>query len=421
MADETFDAIVVGAGPAGSCTASYLGRAGVKTLLLDKAFFPRDKTCGDALSGKSMVAIRELGLVKELEKMPHARINGVLFSSPAGESFGAPFKADDPNREGGAGYCMRRQHSDFLFFSCAKSTPNVTVRQKVQVNEVLFEDGRAVGVKGLDMAVDGRPAVEFRAKVVVGSDGMNSAVARGVLGADRAALDPKHSCDALRAYYGGIEGLSDKIEIHFLPSCMPGYFWIFPLENGTANVGIGMLSAELNEKMKKKGINLIWIFNQAIANEPLLKERFKNAKALGPITGWRLPFGSTRRQLAGDGWVLTGDAASLVDPFSGEGVGNATLSARLAARVIADALKSGDVSRESLSRYETALWDALGPELATSYQMQRLGKVHWIVNRVMHKANTDPEFADFVSASLSNEEAKKTFASPLFYLKLLLP
>ena len=421
MADGAFDVIVVGAGPAGSCMASYLGRAGVRTLLLDKAQFPRDKTCGDALSGKSMVAIRELGLVGELEKMPHARINGVLFSSPAGESFTAPFKADDPNRQGGAGYCMRRQHSDFLFFTCAKGTPNVTVRQKVQVNEVLFEDGRAMGVKGIDLAAEGRPSLEFRAKVIVGADGMNSAVARSVLGEGAAALDPRHSCDALRAYYGGIGGLGDNIEIHFLPSCMPGYFWIFPLENGTANVGIGMLSAELQEKMKKEGVNLIAIFNQAIANEPLLRERFKNAKALGPITGWRLPFGSTRRQLAGDGWVLTGDAGSLVDPFSGEGVGNATLSARLAARVIADALKSGDVSRASLERYEKELWNELGPELSTSYRMQRLGKVHWIVNRVVHKAITDREFANFVSASLSNEEAKKTFASPLFYLKLLLP
>ena len=416
---DSFDVIVVGAGPGGSSTAAYLGRLGRKVLLLDKASFPRDKTCGDALSGKSMRVIRELGLVKEVEKLPHGAISGVTFSSPNSTLVSIPFQSSDPNREGGTGYCIRRYNTDNLFFTAAKKTPNVTTMEKFQVNEVVMENGTAVGVKGIALTDPSRAEKEFRAKVIVGSDGVNSAVARAVLG-EKAQLDPSHSCDAVRAYYSGVKGMNGQIEIHFVKSVMPGYFWIFPLDNGTANVGLGLLSGDLAKKMKKDKTNLISMMNNIIQNEPMFKERFADSKPLGPITGWRLPFGSKRRQLAGDGWVLVGDAASLVDPFSGEGVGNATNSGRIAAQFIDEAIERNDVSRLSLARYEVAVWDEFGKELSTSYKMQQLGRHSWLLNLVVGKAATKPKVRELISASLSNEEAKKKFENPLTYLWLLL-
>ena len=414
-----FDVIVVGAGPGGSSTAAYLGRLGRSVLLLDKAKFPRDKTCGDALSGKSMRVIRELGLVGEVEKLPHGSISGVTFSSPNSTVVSIPFHSSDPNREGGTGYCIRRYNTDNLFFTAAKKTPNVSVREKFQVNEVVMEAGHAVGVKGIDLSTPDREETIYRARVIVGSDGVNSAVARSVLG-EKAKLDPAHSCDAVRGYYSGIKGMNGQIEIHFVKSVMPGYFWIFPLENGTANVGLGLVSSDLAKKMKKDKTNLISMMNNIMVNEPMFKERFSEAKPLGAITGWRLPFGSTRRVLAGDGWVLVGDAASLVDPFSGEGVGNATASGRLAAQFIDEALVRDDVSRLSLARYEAAVWEELGKELSTSYKMQQLGRHSWLLNLVVGKAATKPAVRELISASLSDEQAKKKFESPLTYLWLLL-
>lgn len=415
----SFDVIIVGAGPGGSSTAAYLGRLGRRVLLLDKAQFPRDKTCGDALSGKSMRVVRELGLVSEVEKLPHGSISGVTFSSPKGTVVSIPFHPADPNREGGTGYCIRRQHTDNLFFCAAKNTPNVSVCEKFQVNDVIFENNTAVGVSGIDLSDSKRSEKTFRARVIVGSDGVNSVVARSVLG-DKAKLDPNHSCDAVRAYYDGIKGMNGQIEIHFIKSIMPGYFWIFPLENGTANVGLGLLSKDLALKMKREKTNLISMLNNIIQNEPMFKERFADAKPISPITGWRLPFGSARRQLAGSGWVLVGDAASLVDPFSGEGVGNATASGRLAAQFIDEALERGDVSKMSLGRYEVAVWGELGKELSTSYKMQQLGRHSWLLNLVVDKAATKAAVRDLISASLSSEEAKKKFESPLTYLWLLL-
>ena len=425
---SSFDVIVVGAGPGGSTTAAYLGRLGRTVLLLEKARFPRDKTCGDALSGKSMRVLRELGLVEQVEKLPHGVICGVTFSSPNHASVSIPFQSDDPNRTKGQGFCMRRMHTDNAFFGVAKKTKGVSVREQFQVQEVIFEEAtgadgkpvrRAVGVKGIDLSDPRREELVFRAKVVVGSDGVNSAVARSVLGA-KAALDPAHSCDAVRGYYSGIQGLTNHIEIHFVKSAMPGYFWIFPLENGTANVGLGLLSKDLAAKMKKEKTSLLQMMDKIIKEEPVFKERFSDAKPLGPVTGWRLPFGSARRQLCGNGWLLVGDAASLVDPFSGVGVGNATASGRLAAQFIDEAIERGDVSKPILSRYEAAVWDELGSELSTSYKMQRLGRIEWLLNLVVGKAATKPAVRELISSSLSNEDAKKKLSSPLTYLWLLL-
>ncbi len=414
-----YDVIVAGAGPGGSTTAAYLGQLGRRVLLIDKAQFPRDKTCGDALSGKSMRVVRELGLVEEVEKLPHGNIRGVTFSAPNRVSVSIPFQTSDPNRPGGSGYCLRRMHTDNLFFNAAKKTKNVTTMEKFQVNEVVFENGAAVGVKGIDLNDAKREERIFRAKVIVGADGVNSAVARSVLG-EKAALDPAHSCDAVRAYYSGISGLTDQIEIHFVKATMPGYFWIFPMENGTANVGLGLVSKDLQAKMKKDKTNLLSMFDYILKDEPMFKERFANAKAISPITGWRLPFGSARRQLAGDGWVLVGDAASLVDPFSGEGVGNATASGRMAAQFIDEAIERNDVSKLSLGAYEVAVWEELGKELATSYKMQRLGRYEWLLNLVVNKAAKKPAVRELISASLSDEVAKKKFENPLTYVWLLL-
>lgn len=416
--ESDYEVIIAGAGPGGSTCAAYLGRAGKKVLLLDRAKFPRDKTCGDALSGKSMKVIRELGLEEKIEKLPHSEIEGVAFSSPSGAMVAIPFAKNDPNRKGGTGYCMRRMHTDKMFFDEAKSTPYVTIKENCIVSGVIIENGKAVGVKVIDVD-DGRKEKEFRAKVVVGADGVNSMVARSVLG-EKAKLEPKHCCDALRAYYSGIEGLTPNIEIHFFSSVMPGYFWIFPLENGTANVGLGLISEDLQKRIKKEKKTLPLLLEQAIKNEPLIRDRFKNAKLISPATGWRLPFGSYRRKLAGEGWVLIGDAASLVDPFSGEGVGNATASARLAAKKIVEAIDGNDLSYKKLSEYEKNVWKEIGRELDTSYRMQIAGKWKWLLNRFVQKAATNKEFRELLAQSLANEEAKKNFANPLFYLKVLL-
>ncbi|MGH2670027.1 MAG: NAD(P)/FAD-dependent oxidoreductase, partial [bacterium] len=234
MVDRTYDVVVSGAGPGGSATAAFLAREGLRVALLDKARFPRDKPCGDAISGKSVRVLQELGIVEWVEAEAHALANGVRFSSPAGDEVVIKFPADPGVHPG---YVSRREVFDNVVFQAAKKA-GADVFEQAEVADVLFDQGRAVGVrtKGGDV---------FRGRVVVGADGAMSPVARGVGAYDR---DPRHWVAAIRVYYEGVTGVDDNIEIHFADPVLPGYFWIFPLDHGVANVGVGMLESEIKKR-----------------------------------------------------------------------------------------------------------------------------------------------------------------------------
>ncbi|VVC02716.1 FAD binding domain protein [Candidatus Burarchaeum australiense] len=133
----SYDVIIAGAGPGGSSCAALLGRKGHKVLLLDKAKFPREKTCGDAVSGKSLRVLRELGIDKEIEKVPHAPIRGVVFSSPKGVVVDIPFRGKNLPGEKEPGYCCKREIMDNLFFTNAKKTKGVTALEEFQITDVL--------------------------------------------------------------------------------------------------------------------------------------------------------------------------------------------------------------------------------------------------------------------------------------------
>ncbi|MBI5553749.1 MAG: geranylgeranyl reductase, partial [Candidatus Diapherotrites archaeon] len=146
----------------------------------------------------------------------------------------------------------------------------------------------------------------------------------------------------------------------------------------------------------------------------------KDAKLVSDIRVWTLPLASKRRKLYGNGFVLCGDAGSLIDPFSGEGVGNAMTSGYLAAQTIEKAFKTKDFSEKTLAEYDQALWDEIGDEIRTSHFLQRAGRIKPLLNFIVGKAAKKKEIADIISGMLGNEEAKKGFKSPLFYLRLFL-
>lgn len=401
-----YDAIVVGGGPGGTAAASFLGLKGKKVLLLEKETWPRDKTCGDALSGKSVEILIELGLAEQLEKSDHAVVNGLTFSSPNGTLVRIPFNATE--KDISKGYVSRRMVSDYIMWQSAAK--HCDAQDGMSVTAVVRDNGRIVGVKA--KGKDGAEH-EFRGKIIIGADGVSSIVAREIRGAD---VDPDHTCIAYRAYYSGITGMDQSLEIHFVKSCMPGYFWIFPLENGLANVGVGMLMTD----MKKGNVNLQKAMLDAIAENPLFKDRFANAKLVSPIKAWSLPFGSKRRKVHDDNVMLVGDAAGLVDPFSGEGQGNALLSGKLAALAAVEALDSNDTSAAFLARYDERLWKAVWNEMQTSYSMQKLGRHEFLLNFVIGKAAKSPKAREAIAGTFTSKEARDEYSSPLFYLKLLL-
>lgn len=412
---ETYDLIIVGAGPSGSAAALYARRHGLKTLLLDKATFPRDKICGDALSGKAVGVLSDLGLLEKTRQLPGAVINRVVFGSPdhvdavidlRRQKLKDLVSGDWIPMEG---YVVRRQLFDRMMFEEARGAVARSV-QGFTVRDLLEDRGTVCGVRG--RAADSDEEVEFRGNLVLGCDGCNSIVAR------KAGLyqhDSEHSVVALRCYYEGVTGLEDQIELHFVDEVVPGYFWAFPLENGYANVGIGMLHAYV----KRHKVDLRQTFEQVISRSPFV-ERFQNARPMERPVGWNLPVGSRRRKAHGDGFLLLGDAAGLIDPFTGEGIGNALFSAKLAIETAAEAVEATDFSESFLKRYESRLWDAIGDELRTSKRLQDLGRWRPLLNYVINKAARSPEVSDLICGMIAQAIPKKQLANPLFYLKLLL-
>ena len=118
---------------------------------------------------------------------------------------------------------------------------------------------------------------------------------------------------AIRCYYEGVEGLSNQIELHYISEVKPGYFWLFPAGEGKANIGIGLSKNDA----KKENRTLTNIMEEVTRSE-YFKKRFSNAKPLEKPKGWNLPMGSIHRKNYGDGYMLLGDAAGLIDPFTGE-------------------------------------------------------------------------------------------------------
>ncbi len=399
-----YDAVIVGGGPGGATAALYAERLGLKVLLLDKKHFPRDKICGDALSGKSIIYLRELGLIEALENSPQAFIDSIVFSSPNNKSVKINLVSTAYNVS--KGYVCRRMVFDDILFQAAKK--KVETIEGFTVTDLLKQDRQVIGVRG--KSEDGTEK-EFTAKVVIGADGYKSIVLKKL---DLYDPDPEHMMVATRAYYRGVTGLSTAIEIHYVKSVLPGYFWIFPLENGLANVGVGMIKKELKAKNVK--------IRQAHINATESKEfgeRFKNAELIGDISGWNLPAGSKRRQVHGDGFLLIGDAAGLVDPFTGEGIGNAMCSAKIAVNSIAEAIKAGDFSKNSLDAYRVQLWRAIGGELNLGYKLQKTARMQPLVNLVVSKASRSKRVSDWISDMIAGKVSKRELLSPLTYLRLI--
>ena len=144
MSEEIlYDAIVVGGGPGGSTTAAFLAAKGRKVLILDKEKWPRDKTCGDAISGKSVGVLRELGMTDAVEKSDHGEVVGLSFSSPNGTLVSIPFKGSDGQIA--KGYVCRRMVYDNMLWQNAKK--KCDAYEGMQATAVVREGGKVVGVK----------------------------------------------------------------------------------------------------------------------------------------------------------------------------------------------------------------------------------------------------------------------------------
>jgi menaquinone-9 beta-reductase len=353
---EQADIIIIGAGPAGTTCALQLRNAPhLRVVLLDKATFPRQKVCGDAIGGHSMKLLLKYcpELVEDFRAFPlKTRTRQTQFFVNRQK----PFLIKWVNE---AYCCTRTDFDNFLFEGVKKYAKNVKVVEDFAVHHIEQNtDGVTVWDKDSNKS--------YKAKIIIGADGAHSVVAKQLTDT---RMEHLHHSAAVRTYFEGVTAMDkNTTEVYVSKAFTPGYFWVFPVSDTVVNVGFGMLSEEIS----KREVNLRKALFEFIEQTPILKTKFNAAIQIGKIEGFGLPMATRQVPMSGNGFLLIGDAASLIDPASGDGIGNAIASSIFAAEKAIEAFEKKDFSATFLKTYDDKIWEFLGKELRTNTRAMRL-------------------------------------------------
>jgi geranylgeranyl reductase family protein len=348
MTTERHDVLVVGGGPAGSAAGFWLAKAGHDVCVLERKAFPRDKTCGDGLTPRAVHQLREMGLEPAIAARHH-RHDGLR-----AEAHGITLELAWPDHPvfPSYGYVVRRRDLDRMVAEQAAAAGAV-VRESSEALGPVTRDGLVTGALVKDKASG--ETREIGARYVVVADGSLSRFGRA-LGTARNKAYPQGI--AIRGYFESPRSADPWIEscldVHDRDGrSLPGYGWIFPLGDGTINVGIGLLSTYKGYR----DVNTTHLMNEWAATAP---ERWgiDPDAMLAPPTGGRLPMAGSVNPKVGPNWLIVGDAAGSINPFNGEGIDYAYETARMAADLIDEALVSG--TGQPLQRYTAMLDDEYG-------------------------------------------------------------
>ena len=323
-----YDVVVVGGGPAGSSAACTIAKSGLSVLLIDKSEFPRDKCCGDGLTTMALRLSEELGLkilnLDNLEAVDEAVIH---FPSGRRKVFPLPGK-------GLFAAVVPRADYDLALIDLARELL-VDVRLGHKFSSVNFDGERTfLDIEGLE---------EVETSFVVAADGAWSPVRRSLnLGEDQS----RGEWLAFRQYISGIETDRNNLHVWFEKDLLPGYAWSFPLPDGKANVGFGVL------KSKHSSASEIAQLARDLLNRDSISETLgENIKLEGRQTAWPIPARISSQQLTSGPVIFVGDAAASTDVLTGEGIGQALLTGILAG----EAIKSGGSQKTVASLYEKSV------------------------------------------------------------------
>jgi len=325
--DREWDVIIVGAGPGGSKCAHEFAKRGIKTLVIDrKQEIGTPKRCGEGLS---MRWIKLTGQ-KPSSRWALQEIHGVILISPSGKKVEI-----DTRKTGQTGYIIERKMWE-KELAAEAIRAGAKYMLKALVTDVV-KDGEQV--KGVKVRHEGR-LLELKCKLVIAADGVDSLIARK---AGLKTLMPASECDSGYQYeMAGVKLLDPhKMELYFGSEVAPrGYVWVFPKGKDVANVGIG-IRGDL-EKTAKEYLDE-WIEKN--------HERFKNASIL-EVNAGVIPVTASSEKV-GNGIIVIGDAARMVNPIHGGGIGASMEAGIIAAEIGSKAIKEGDVSAKRLSEYES--------------------------------------------------------------------
>jgi len=376
MAD-IHDVLIVGAGPAGSALAYFLADHGLDVLLVDKADFPRDKTCGDGLSPRALQILNKMGLAEKVKETGFA-IHRVSFFSPNGDKITMPIPPYDGLKD--YSVVLPRYKFDNLVLERAR-TAKAQFVAGVTATDVIREGETVVGIK----ANTSEGPKDFHARYVVVATGASTAFV------EKAGLlkhRPEYS-KAARAYYEGLSGITDEIEFHFDAVPLPGYGWVFPTSPKGANIGAGYYAQPGKPEPRATPRQA---FDEFIAGSKV-KEMMKDAKLVGAIKGYPLRFDFPEAQTAFPGLALIGEACGLVNPLTGEGIDYALESTEVAATILVEAFQARQPLVQAMTRYPQALKDRFlktfkGLMLVRDWYLRP-----WMLNRYVATAHHNEDLA----------------------------
>ena len=388
------DAIVVGAGPAGSSAAYHLASRGRSVILLDRRSFPRDKSCGDGVTRPAARLLAEMGVLDRLPDAWPIRGARIAMTGQGVRTF------DYPAEEGDSGHGLTIPRLKLDAAVCAQAVAAGADLREETTATALVREGQLV--TGVDVSHAGG-AERLTAPIVVVANGAGSRLGRPD-GTDASELGY-----AIRGYYDGVSELEEYLEVH-MPLTddsglyfLPAYGWAFPVGPGRANIGVGVTRREHQANVRR----LMEAFVETLrATDP----RFEGMAQSGEWRGAPLRFDFVPERCAEPGLVLVGDAAGMVSPFSGEGISFALESGKLAAETIADALDAGAAAPLDLGPYVSTLRTQYAGYFETG---RRMASRHTLVWRVLEGTFDDdgPLFDLIRRAAVFPEAAGQLYPS----------
>jgi len=351
------DVIVVGGGPAGATTATLIAQQGYSVRLLEREHFPRYHV-GESLIPETFWVLDRLGILPKLRDSRFVKKHSVQFVTEQGR-LSAPFYfSDHKPHESSQTWQVLRQDFDQLMLDHARES-GVDVREGVRVLEVLFEGSRAVGVRTVDEA---GLQQEMRARVVVDAAGQSGIIL------DRLGLrewDPVLKKAAIWTYWKGAHrdpGRDEGATLVMQTEGKKGWFWYIPLHDDVVSVGVVAPYDYLFTGRASKDLERVYF--EEVARCPGVQPRIATAERVGPFRAAK-EYSYRSREVAGDGWVLVGDAFGFLDPLYSSGILLALKSGACAADAISEGLARNDTSAAQLGKW--------GPEyIAGMERMRRL-------------------------------------------------
>jgi geranylgeranyl reductase family protein len=406
--DKVYDVIIVGAGPAGSSVATFLGMHGISSLILDKENFPRDKVCGDGLTPQALYWIDRLGCINEVLNITRSCIKeGDLYINGEYLLTGR--------------FPENTKYPDFSMILDRKRLDNILLQNAINHGAVFQPKCKVTGVSigtdavTLEIIENASKKISLKAKVVIGADGVSSFVSRSLGNNLKAGV----MAVSVRTYYKNVSHDRSQIKVYFDEKYFPGYGWLFVDDDGFANIGIGY-AYDMNFPVR---ISLKDTFSRFVDTD--LRQYLRNASQSEKLSGGSAAFYKPR-SIVRDRVLLVGDSANQGDPFNGSGIHKAMESAFAASQAIVYAFNTGDFSMSTLSLYQQ-LWEK-------EYELdRRTGELFltiaknpalkdfclFLLKNIGRLAMKDKEFLNFCNGVFSGVIAQNTAVSPLAVISAL--